>query len=421
MVDLKNRKIIGIGVLLISVFMLGSCGSRDAQEVPVGKVQRGTFYIDIYEEGEIEAVNSTHIVAPLIPWRYASNLKINQIVKDGAEVNAGDTVAVFDQAEVLKSIVDAESRLEINLAELEKLNAQHQSELEELNADYKVTEISLEISEIKFEQASYDSEMAKREIKLNLEKAGISLERAKEQIENRKKIQQEEIKQKNLAIEQARTSLREANESLARLFLISPSPGIAIIAHNWSTNNKFQVGDQCWVGQALIQLPDLNKLKAKININEVDIAKIEKGQEVEIKPDAFSESVFSGTVHSVANLAVNKEGSNKIKVFPVEIYLNETHENLLPGLTVSCRVIIDKIDDVLYVPLDALRVDEDGETEFVYRKTAGGYDRTEVETGARNSDYVVILKGIGEGDNIALADPFAERSTSDGDTEATSN
>lgn len=100
----------------------------------------------------------------------------------------------------------------------------------------------------------------------------------------------------------------------------------------------------------LIQLPDLSSLKAIVQINEVDIAKISKGLRVEIRPDAFSDSIFTGKVETIANLAVNKERSSKIKVFPVEILLNETDRNLLPGLTVSCRIIMDKVEDVLYIP-----------------------------------------------------------------------
>lgn len=75
---------------------------------------------------------------------------------------------------------------------------------------------------------------------------------------------------------------------------------------------------------------------------------------VEIKPDAFSDSTYAGNVSKIANLAVNKERSSKNKVFPVEILLSETNKTRLPGLTVSCRIIIDKIDDVLYIPLDAV-------------------------------------------------------------------
>ena len=396
-------------ILIAMVFF--ACRDRNAQQVPTGKVTKGIFYIDMHEEGELEAIHAINISSPSIPWRYGGNMKISYIVKDGTEVNAGDTVVVFDPSEVNKGIIDAQGKIEISAAELEKLNAQQESDLEELRADYEVTRISHEISKIKFEQAEYESDIMKKQIQLNLEKAEIALQRAKEQIDNRIKINVEEIKQKNLSIDQDKARLDEANNALKQLTVVTPSPGIAIIQRSWQSGNKYQSGDQVWTGQPLISLPDLSKLKANVKINEVDIAKIVKGLNVEIKPDAFSDSKFSGTVMEVANLAVNKEGSTKIKVFPVEIYLNETHKDLLPGLTVSCRIIVDKLEDVLYVPIDAIH-NEAGKN-YVYKKSGVSYVKVEVETGRSNSDYTIIANGLNEGDEIALVNPFPEAKISD--------
>lgn len=391
--------------MLIALLTGVSCSGtkEEAEETALGDVKRGTLYLELYEEGEIEAINSTNILSPNISWRYG-NLKITQMVKDGEEVEAGDTLIVFDPSEVNREVLDAESRLEMNLAELEKLEAQHQSDMEELKADYEVTRLSQEISRIRFESAVHEADIRRKEIQLNLEKANIALARAKEQIDNRIKIQKEEVKQRKLSIAQDQNRLDEAQETLQKLHLISPTPGIAIINRNWSTGLKFQIGDQTWSGFPVIQLPDLSALRAVVRINEVDIAKVKSGLQVEIKPDAFSDSIYSGVVTSVANLAVNKEGSTKIKVFPVEVDIREKSEKLLPGLTVSCRIIIGKVENALLVPIDAVM--SDGVQSFVYRKTVSGYEKVVVETAERNSDFMVITKGLEEGDKVALTDPF---------------
>lgn len=392
-------------ILIFCALLLFSCGKKkETQQVPVGRVAKGTLFLDLYEEGEIEAIQSTNIVAPRISWRYG-NLKITEMVKDGQEVKAGDTLLVFDPSEVLKGIIDAESNLEIARAEYDRMIAQQQSDLEDLRASLEVARISHEISKIRFESSEYESEIRKKEIHLNLDKAEIALQRAREQIANRIKIQNEEVKQKELSIMRFESNLAEAQETLRQLSVVSPSSGIAIISRNRSSNNKFQIGDQCWAGLPIIQLPDLSALKATVQINEVDIAKITRGLKVEIKPDAFSDSIFTGKVNTIANLAVNKERSSKIKVFPVEILLNETDKNLLPGLTVSCRIIMDQINDVLYIPLDALRME--GDKNYVYRKSGNSYHKTAIETGISNTDYVVVTDGLREGDEIALTDPFA--------------
>ena len=415
---MKKNRFIFSSCFLLFLLLVGfnSCGKKTKEQIPEAEVIKGTFYIDMYEEGEIEAVNSTTISSPTLSWRYGS-LKISELVKDGQEVNAGDTVIAFDPSEVQRGIIEAEGRLEISRAELEKLIAQHESELEELRADLEGTKISQEISKIRFESAIYESDIKKKEIQLNLEKSEIALNKAIEQIDNRIKIQKEEIKQKNLSINQDIGRLAEANDALRKLSVVTPAPGIAIISQNWNAGNKFQVGDQCWSGFPIIQLPDLSLLKAIVKINEVDIAKIQKGLQVEIKPDAFSDSIFSGKVNAVANLAVNKDRNSKVKVFPVEILINETNKNLLPGLTVSCRILIDKLEDVLYVPLEALHT-QVGE-KFVYKKTSGGYEKTIIETGESNSDFIVVLSGLKEKDKIALINPFVEEEEKSETTQTT--
>ena len=397
--------IIFIALLTLS----GGCNKKEVEQLPTAKVVKGTFLIDLYEEGQIEAVNSISVATPSISYRFGSNMKITQLVKDGQEVKAGDILVVFDPTEVNKGITNAEETLEIGLAELEKMKAQHQSDLEELNASYEITKLSLEISKIQFEGAYYESEMKKKEIQLNLEKAEIALVKAKEQIDNRIKIQKEEIKQKNLQLDQNRLMLNEGHESLRKLNVEAPAPGIVIIKTNMMTGNKWQVGDQCWSNYAFIDLPDLSLLKATVKINEVDIAKITKGLEVQIKPDAFSDSLFTGKVNSVANLAVNKDYNSRIKIFPVEILLNETSKSLLPGMSVSCRIIIDKIEDVLFVPKDAVHLE--GDKYFAYKKKGKSYEKIEVEVGVSNSDYIIITEGLKQNDEIALGDPFIKETT----------
>ncbi|MFB6319591.1 efflux RND transporter periplasmic adaptor subunit [Saccharicrinis sp. FJH54] len=405
---MKNKppfKITNILWLMLTVFAF-SCSSKNGKEISVYKAQKGTFQIEITEEGDVNATNSINISTPnLSSWRYG-NLKISSLVTDGSKVEKGDTVVTFDPSEVNKAIVESESSLEINQAELERTQAQHESEIKDLMSDYQITKINKEISQIKFENSDYYSEIERKKIKLNLEKAEIELEKALEQIENRKKIQREEIAQKKLSIEQARSQLEESKQTLNELILVSQNPGIVIIAENWSTNAKYQIGDQCWSGQPLVQLPDLSELKATVKINEVDISKIKKGLKVEIRPDAFSGQIYHGKVVSVANLAVNKERNSDIKVFPVEVLITDSTDNkLMPGLTVSCKIIIDEINDVMFVPLEAV-FSEMGQ-DYVYVKSGGKFKRQDIKTAQSNNDFVIVEEGLEEGDEVALVDPFA--------------
>ena len=150
-----GNKFLSLPLFLFCAMIFVACGQKGTSDVAVGKVTKGTLFLDLYEEGEIEAVQSINIVAPLISWRYG-NLKITELVKDGHEVNAGDTLIVFDPSEVLKGIVEAESSLEIAKAEYDRMIAQQESDLEELRAGYEVARIPQEISQIRLESAMHE-------------------------------------------------------------------------------------------------------------------------------------------------------------------------------------------------------------------------------------------------------------------------
>ncbi|MCX6226307.1 MAG: HlyD family efflux transporter periplasmic adaptor subunit, partial [Bacteroidia bacterium] len=388
-------------LILLSFLVLAACSAKKVQEVQTTIVKRGTFTEELTEQGTVRAVNSVGISAPSTSYRYGV-LKISRIVEDGQEVDKGDTLVIFDPSEFKKAIINSQQQLEIAKAEYDKLKATQESEIEDLEADLEIARLSQEISKINFDQAVFESEITRKEINLKLETANIALERAREQIGNRKKIQQQELIQKSLTMKQNTTILDEANRSINSLFLVSPSKGIAILRENWMTGQKLRVGDQPY-GGSLIELPDLSEMLAEVKINEVDISKITPDLSVVIKADAYSDSTYTGKISTVANLAQNKDYESKIKIFPVQIKIDGIHKSLLPGLTVSCKIKIREIKDVLFIPVEGIFKSQG--MEYVYVKSGSGFKRKDVKIGAINTDYAVVDEGLAEKDEVALSDP----------------
>jgi multidrug resistance efflux pump len=386
--------------------ILASCKAKESSDIHVTNVKRGTFMEELTDQGTIQAVNSVSVSAPAISYRYGA-LKIAKIVDDGAEVEKGDTIMVFDPSEIKRAIIQAEQQLEIANAEYDKLKSTQQSEIEDLEADLELARISQEISKINSETSAYEPEATKKEIQLKLESATIALNRAREQIENKKIIHKEDLIQKSLTIRQLTSTLSDANKSLSNLFVVSPVKGIAIKEENWTTGQKWAVGDQPYSGSNLIELPDLSAMRAEVKINEVDVSKVLPGQKVVIRPDAYSDSIYNGKIETVANLAQNKDYKSKIKIFPVKIRITGQSKKLLPGLTVSCKIIVSEIPNVTYIPLESLF--REAGTEYVYLKSGSGFKRKEIKTGAINTDFAIVTEGLNEKDVIALSNPFLKK------------
>ncbi len=387
-----------VPLLIISLY----CSSSPEFEIETFTVNKGEFLYSVTETGELEAVNSITISAPSLSWRFGG-MKITNLVEDGSQVKEGDLICQFDMTEVIKALDDAKAELEIAKAELRKAQASNESRIQELEADYEKTRLQHEISKLNLEKATYEPEIRKKEIQLELDKAAISLEKAKQEIENQKSINQEDINKLELTKHQVETKLSEAQETMNKLNIYAPSPGIVIIERNRTTDEKFQVNDQVWRGRPFIKLPDLDLMQANVPINEVDIAKIDTLQEARIRMDAFPDSVFRGHVTDVATLARNKDRNSKVKVFDVYVQLDESNQNLMPGMTVSCEIIISRISDTIFIPIEAL-FSVDGQ-DIVYLQKGNSFKQQPVKIGDENDDFVIIHEGLKEGDKVALMDP----------------
>ena len=164
---------------LILITLVMTCKSGIDDKDQVFELKYNEFLIDVVETGELKATQSTNIAAPSIDWRFGE-LKIAKLIDDGTEVEKGDTLVLFDQAEVQKAIIDAKAELDIARAELNKLKANQNSKIEDLEADLKMTEISFQISKLELEQATYEADIRKKEIQLQLNQAEISLNKARE-------------------------------------------------------------------------------------------------------------------------------------------------------------------------------------------------------------------------------------------------
>ncbi len=389
--------------ILITLFLfLLACHNDNSIKVETFTVVKQNFISSVTETGELEAVNSQTITSPTINWRFGP-LKISKLVPDGKQVQKDEVVVEFDKSEVQKGLDDAVSELEMAEAELRKALATNESKIEEMESNVKKSELQLRIHELDLEQAVFKAEIDRKEIELNLEKAKIALEKAKQEIENQKKINDEEIGKLTLKVNQAKDKHAEALETLDKLTIKAPNPGIAILQKSWMTQQKYQVDDQLWPGWPIIGLPDLSQMQALVEINEIDIAKIDTLQPVNVRLDAYPDTSYAGKVVQMATLAHNKNKDSKVKVFDVTVLILESDSTFMPGMTVNCEIIVDQIPDTLFIPLEALF--QNAGDYYVFLKKGSDFAKHSVEIGKENDDFVIITKGLKEGDIIALTDP----------------
>ena len=235
-----------------------------------------------------------------------------------------------------------------------------------------------------------------------MKKAELALQEARDQLVSQEVVNAAQIRKAEIKVRQAELALQEATETLEKHTLTAPEPGLVVYMEIWRSGGrgKVQVGDTPWAGQEIIQLPDLARMLVRTRVNEVDINRIEVGQTAEVTVDALPDQTFRGRITHVATLA-KRERRSEVKYFDVDIEIDERETDLRPGMSASCRIVVESFDDVVTVPVDA--VFEDGEAIVVYARD--GASRS-VELGSRGRDRVVVRAGLEAGEAVRLDDPL---------------
>lgn len=158
-------------------------------------------------------------------------------------------------------------------------------------------------------------------------------------------------------------------------------------------------------GQPIITIPDMSKLGVEVKIHESNIKKIKLGQKVYITAESVPDKTLVGRVSKVAVLPDSNASrfNPSLKVYPSTIEIEGKHEFLKPGMSAKVEIIVDELEDVTYIPVQAVFL-ENGE-HFVFRRTRDGYERRAVEVGAYNNEYIELKKGIDAGDSVLLKMP----------------
>lgn len=383
---------------------LTACGAASAPSVETFTVKAGEFASNVTVTGELEAVRSVVVLAPSINWRFG-DLKIVKLVEDGKQVKEGDLLVQFDKGEVQKAITEAKANLEIAEAEQRKARTNMVSEIEALEIDLEICGINRKIAQLRLEQAAFKAEIDRKQDEFRLEEADIKLKQAGLELENTKNIHREEINKLNLKLQLEQAKLDAAEETLTLLAVTAPASGIAIVRKSPYTRDKYQVDDKVYAGWPVIGLPDLTRMKAMVETSEIEIGKVRVEQHASVTLDAYPDTTFTGRVIEIAMLARSKSKESRVKVFDVVVELDGHDEKLMPGMTVSCQLLVEKISDVLYVPIPA--VSEQNGKPVVHRRIGRSFKPQPVVLGSENDVYVVVESGLSEGDEIALVDPNA--------------
>jgi HlyD family secretion protein len=377
-------------VLIVLALAMVAAGAwwffRDAERAPnfqTAALARSPIDATVIATGTLNAVITVQV------GTYVSGRVRDIHVDFNSPVTRGQVVAKIDPAPFAVKVDQAQAMLETARARLQKALAdrvyrdserERQQRLSERNV---LSQGDLDASKNAFAQA--DAQVA-------LERAGIA---------------------------QAEATLAEAEINLAYTDIVSPVDGVVLsrsvdvgqtVAASFQTPTLFLIAE------------DLTEMRVNSNISESDIGRVRKDQQVQFSVDAYPDRVFTGVVSQRRDAPIIQQN---VVTYDVVIDVANDDLALKPGMTATVTITTDQREDVLVVPLRALRFrpkkehradeisrpaagqsPESGNREMVWvlRENLSKLEPVEIETGIRNDDFAEVLSGeIGVGDVVVNA------------------
>ncbi len=381
---MESRRPSTAGPRLAAALVVGACGllgcsgrgGPEPQDFVTATVDRGEIATTVTATGVVNPVTivqvGTYVSGPIraidVDWN--------------SRVSRGQRVAKIDPAPFQLRVDQAEANLENARARARKARADlslkrlTRERAAELHARRLIPESELDTAESGFEQAAAELAVAEA------------------------------------AVRQAESALAEARVNLDYTDIRSPVDGVVVsrnvdvgqtVAASFQTPTLFLIAE------------DLTRMQVEAQVSESDIGSVREGQAASFRVDAYPDRDFRGDVTQVRNAPTTVQN---VVTYDVVIAVDNASLELKPGMTATVTITTDRRDDVVRLPVRALRFRPEpteeaagggapdaasGEGVWV-SEGRGPLRRVEVRTGLRNDRFAELLSdGIGPGDTVVVA------------------
>ena len=373
-------------------------------DVPTTIVRRGTVAIAVTARGELQGGGARPLI---VPRAGAAELPIVFLRDTGELVAQGDIVAEFDASAQQFDLTEAEADLEEARQQLIKAEAEALAALEQARLEVAAARADLEIAQLDQRDNEFLGTVQQRQNQIALERARNRHDQAARDLAHREAAREAGLDVQRAAVQEAQVKAAAARKIMAELTLRAPTSGYVQRAENTSGLSvlftgmqipTFQLGDTARPGQIVARIPDMSAWEVSTQIAETDRAFLAAGQPAIVRPKAMPGREFRGRISLLGGSA----GSPWNRTFNCRIVLDDADDDLRPGMSVDVTLHVETLDDVLWLPSQAV-FEREGR-RFVYKQAPEGYITQDV-TLVRRTESQAVVTGIDEGATIALAEP----------------
>jgi len=247
-----------------------------------------------------------------------------------------------------------------------------------------------------------------------------------EQAEASYSVAKAEVDAARFSVISSEASLKEANENLVKISIYAPMTGT--VSMLLVELGERVAGTGMMAGTEMLRVADLSRMEAQVEVNENDIVRVNLGDTALIEVDAYLDHKFRGIVTEIASSAkTTGVSADQVTNFDVKILVlpesykeladNEKTTPLRPGMSTTVDIQTERKSGIIAVPIQAVttRTDttkvtqtaSDEEIRTLVFITDGEYALAkDVKTGIQDNNYIEILSGVAENDQV-ISSPFS--------------
>jgi HlyD family secretion protein len=341
----------------------------------------------------------------------------NALARGGDELPQEDKDA---EAAALRAVEDAEMTLEQQRVAYEEAQQEEITTLQERESDLREAQANLDdvLSGARTEDLA-EARADVRRAQAGLEEltganrsSGLEADRAditEAQAQLEKLLVDpsvSEIAKAEAAIARAEVAVKEAERDIEQATMVAPFAA-TVSRVNLQVGERTD-GPSAEGSSADIVIADLSSMHVDVPVDELDVARIEVGQQVRVTLDALPDQELTGTVTNIAPTADKSDQGTTTYEVTVEIDMGDAP--VRPGMTAVVEIVTVSKDDVVLVPRRAVQT-ENGQSYVLIpvegEPTEPGMpanERREVALGLSDRQFVEITDGLEAGEEILVQD-----------------
>lgn len=377
---------VGGFIVLIVVVISMLQTSLKRKDLNISTVDKGVIEVSVSASGKVIPAFEEIINSPI-------NSRIVEVYKRGGDsVDVGTPILKLDLQSAETEYNKQLDEEQMKSLQLEQQRVTNHNKLSEMEMNLKVSRMELDRKAVELRNERYLDSLGAgttdkvRQVELDYNVSILKLKEDEQKYKNEQALAEAELKVKELELNIFRKSLAETRRTLEDAQIRSPRKAILTYVNN-------EIGSQIGQGAKVAIVSDLSHFKIEGEIADTYGDRIAAGSKAVIK---IGSEKLDGTVSDVTPLS-----KNGVISFTVQLE-EDNHKRLRSGLKTDVYVMNAVKDDVLRIANSSYYVGK-GEYEL-FVVNGNQLLKRKVQLGDSNFEYVEVVSGLQEGDQVIVSD-----------------